>query len=111
MNWLQEAWEKRATLWTEGSKLIEEGNLLWKELSTMPATGAVRVGVWYELSEMSCDAAAKVSKGYGLRLEADSVWHDALVEAKGQKVKLTWVFDDQKKAYGCRLDTGEVFEP
>lgn len=107
---LIDAWEKRKELWARGTELIVEGNQLWKELATMPASGALRVGVWFSLSEMSCDAAAKVSKGYALRMDADQIWADALLEAKGTKTKLVWVFDDMAKAYTCILEDGQEFK-
>lgn len=107
---LEEAWEKRKELWKQGTKLIEEGNQLWKELATMPASGSPRVSVWYQLSEMSCDAAAKVSRGYALRMEGDGIWADSVTEEKGKSCKLTWIFDDQAKGYTCLLDDGQEFK-
>ncbi len=107
---LEEAWKDRKVQWNQGTKLIEEGNRLWKELATMPATGAVRVGVWFELSEMAREAAQKVHQGYALRAEADAIWHDTILDLQGSKTKLIWAFDDQAKAYDCRLDSGEEFK-
>ncbi len=104
------AWNDRRPLWAEGTKLIEEGNRLWKEIAAMPGTGSVRIGVWYSLSEEAAEAAAKVSSGYAIRLEADALWNDAVVEIKGPKTKLIWEFDPLKKANKCTLESGEVFE-
>jgi hypothetical protein len=107
---LQEAWEERKKIWAKGTRLIEDGNILWKEIATMPASGAVRVGVWFSLSEDSAQAAGMVFRGYENRVNADVIWHDALIENKGPKVKLTWVFDAEKKGYTCVLDSGEEFK-
>lgn len=107
---LNEAWEKRRPLWAEGTKLIEEGNKLWKEIATMPATGSVACIVWFSLSDMSREAAQKVHQGYALRAEADGIWNDAMAEIKGPKTKLVWSFDEKAKAYDCRLDSGEEFK-
>lgn len=108
---LQEAWEKRKPMWAEGSKLIEEGNKLWKEIASMPATGALRASVWHSLSEMSKEAAEKVFHGYALRCEADGIWNDSLTEIVGAKAKVVWTYDATKQAYSCTLEHGEVFEP
>lgn len=105
---LTEAWEERKKLWAAGSKKIENGNALWKEISALP--GAARVTVWYSFSEMSCDAARMVYEGYTLRQEGDCIWHEAVIKAKGVKAKLTWIYDDQAKGYMCTLDSGEEFK-
>lgn len=76
----------------------------------MPASGAVRVGVWYQLSEMSKEAAEKVFQGYAMRSEADGIWHDGVVSARNPKIKLSWAYDAEKKGYDCTLETGEEFK-
>lgn len=106
---LEEAWASREKLWRQGTILIADGNKMWKEITALP--GSTRVDVWLGISEASCEAANKVSRGYATRLEADQIWRDAIVEEKGDKCRLTWEFEDLKKAYRCILSTGEVFEP
>ncbi len=95
-------------MWAEGSRLIEEGNHLWKEVAALP--GSVRIGIWFSLSETSAEAASTVSAGYTLRMAADALWHDAVMENKGPKTKVAWIYDNQAKGYDCILDSGEAFK-
>ncbi len=108
LNLLQEAWAKRKELWTKGSALIVEGNKLWEEIKGLP--GAMRIGIWYSVSEMGAEAAAKVSAGYNLRMEADKIWFDAVTNEVASNPKATWTYDATAKGYDCTLETGEVFK-
>lgn len=108
MQKLQVAWLKRKELWAKGSAKIIEGNKLWEEIKQLP--GAARISIWYAFSEMSCEAADTVSKGYSLRLDADRIWHDAVAINCGPQTKVTWAYDDTAKGYDCTLETGEIFK-
>jgi len=105
---LDEAWAMRKELWAQGSARVVKGNKLWEEIKQLP--GAARVSIWYAFSEMSCEAAREVAKGYAIRLDADKLWHDNISKIVGPQTKVTWTYDDQAKGYDCTLETGEVFK-
>lgn len=106
---LDEAWAKRQALWLKGTALIADGNKMWKEIVNLP--GSSRIGIWFNISESCKEAAKKVYDGYMLRTQADEIWHDAVIAAKGPKSRVTWENVPEKKADRCILDSGEVFEP
>jgi hypothetical protein len=106
---LDAAWQERGIKWREGSDMIEKGNLAWKEIASLP--GALRVGMWFGVSEASYEAAKLVADGYKLRMDSDLIWHDALIADKGASAKISWEYVADKKAYRCILPTGEIFEP
>lgn len=106
---LEAAWKEREKKWREGSALIVKGNQSFNEIMAIP--GALRVVVWFGVSEASHEAAQQIADGYRLRMEADLIWHDAVVAAYGNAAKIRWEFIDEKKSYRCILPTGEVFDP
>ncbi len=106
---LQEIWLQREKMWLAGSALIVKGNQMWKEISAIP--GNQRMTVWLGLSEASHEASANVEAGYKMRLDADTLWHDAAIAEKGPSVKASWEYLPEKKSNRCALSTGEVFEP
>src|SRR5262245_31184248 len=105
---LDEAWEIRKELWKKGSAKIVQANKEWEEIKSFPGTS--RIGLWYGVSEASAHAADLTAEGYTTRLDADKIWHDAVVSILGEKTKVTWGFDDAAKGYDCVLDNGEVFK-
>ena len=86
-------WGIRSKLYAEGDKLKAEGNKLKAEGDKLKAEG-------YKLC----------AEGDKLCAEGDKLWAEGILEAYGN-IRLEWIYREDLRAWACKLETGEIFEP
>jgi hypothetical protein len=101
-------WKLRMSYFEEGNKLRAEGNKLWAEGNKMWAEG---YNLWAEGNKLRAEGNKLRAEGDKLWAEGNKLWAEAIIDVHGN-IRMEWKnWNEDKQAYECHLETGEVFKP